>query len=82
MPAPALEMVPHRHAHWMRFASFADYWAPYLGQEGPGAAYVRTLDAAQRSRLEAAVKSAYCDGEPDGPRSYAALAWAVKGMAP
>ena len=66
----------------MEFASFADYWAPYLGQEGPGAAYVRSLDAAQRSRLEAAVKAAYCDGEDDGPRSYAALAWAVKGVAP
>jgi len=28
------------------------------------------------------VRAAYLDGEPDGPRSYAALAWAVKGVVP
>lgn len=65
----------------MEYASFADYWAPYLGNDGPGAAYVRTLSPDERTRLEAAVRAAYCDGEPDGPRSYAALAWAVKGVA-
>lgn len=66
----------------MEFASFADYWAPYLGRDGPGAEYVGTLGAAERARLEAAVRAAYLDGEPDGPRSYAALAWAVKGTTP
>jgi SAM-dependent methyltransferase len=66
----------------MEFTSFADYWAPYLGQEGPAAEYVGSLDEAQRNRLEAAVRSAYLDGEADGPRSYAALAWAVKGTVP
>ena len=66
----------------MEFASFADYWAPYIGREGPGAEYVGTLNEAERARLEEAVKSAYLDGEADGPRSYAALAWAVKGTAP
>jgi hypothetical protein len=63
----------------MDFTSFSDYWAPYLGKDGPGAEYVRTLDEAQRARLEDAVKAAYLDGEADGPRSYAALAYAVKG---
>lgn len=66
----------------MDFASFADYWAPYLGRDGPGAEYVRTLNDADRSRLEDAVKAAYLDGEADGPRSYAALAFAVKGTVP
>lgn len=66
----------------MEYASFADYWAPYLGKDGPGAEYVGTLAADERSRLEHAVQAAYLDGEPDGPRSYAALAWAVKGVAP
>jgi hypothetical protein len=65
----------------MEYASFADYWAPYLGKDGPGAEYVGTLNATQRTRLEGAVRAAYLDGEPDGPRSYAALAWAVKGIA-
>ena len=66
----------------MEYASFADYWAPYLGKEGPAAEYVGLLNDEERSRLEAAVRAAYLDGEPDGPRSYAALAWAVKGIAP
>lgn len=66
----------------MEYSSFADYWAPYTGNDGPGADYVRTLSGDERTRLEAAVRSAYCDGEPDGPRSYAALAWAVKGIVP
>ena len=66
----------------MEFASFEDWWTPYLGKDGPGAEYVGTLDAAARARLEDALRAAYLDGEPDGPRSYAALAWAVKGTAP
>jgi SAM-dependent methyltransferase len=66
----------------MEFASFDDYWAPYSGKEGPQAAYVATLSEAERARLRDAVRLAYVDGEPDGPRSFAALAWAVKGIAP
>ena len=66
----------------MEFASFADYWAPFDGKDGPGAEYVATLDEAERTRLRNAVEAAYLDGEADGPRSYAALAWAVKGTAP
>lgn len=65
----------------MEFSSFADYWTPYVGRDGPGAEYVGSLRPAERERLEAAVRAAYLDGEPDGPRSYAALAWAVKGTA-
>lgn len=66
----------------MDFTSFEDYWRPYLGKDGPGAEYVGSLDVDEKGRLEAAVRSAYLDGEADGPRSYAALAWAVKGKVP
>jgi ubiquinone/menaquinone biosynthesis C-methylase UbiE len=66
----------------MEFASFDDYWVPYLGKDGPQAEYIATLGEAGRARLRDAVRLAYVDGEPDGPRSYAALAWAVKGTAP
>lgn len=66
----------------MEYASFDDYWAPLVGKEGPQAEYVASLSDAERARLRDALKLAYVDGEPDGPRSYAALAWAVKGRAP
>jgi ubiquinone/menaquinone biosynthesis C-methylase UbiE len=66
----------------MLFASFADYWAPFDGKDGPQAEYVATLDAAARTRLQEALRAAYLDGEVDGPRDYAALAWAVKGTSP
>lgn len=66
----------------MEFASFEDYWAPYAGKDGPGAEYMACLNEAERTHLREAVRSAYLDGEADGPRSYAAIAWAVKGIAP
>jgi SAM-dependent methyltransferase len=66
----------------MEFASFEDYWTPYEGKDGPGAEYLQTLSVPERERLRDAVGRAYRDGEADGPRSYAAVAWAVKGVAP
>ncbi|MGH6624566.1 MAG: class I SAM-dependent methyltransferase [Burkholderiaceae bacterium] len=66
----------------MEFASFDDYWLPLTGREGPQAEYIATLGDAARERLRDALRHAYIDGEPEGPRSFAALAWAVKGVAP
>ena len=66
----------------MDFEHFEDWWSPYLGREGPIAEYVATLDAVTRERLEAALRRAYLAGEPDGPRSFAAVAWAVRGRVP
>jgi SAM-dependent methyltransferase len=63
----------------MEFASFDDYWSPYTAKDGPIAEYVATLAEPARARLRDAVRLAYIDGEPDGPRSYAATAWAVRG---
>ena len=66
----------------MDFANFADFWAPYAAKDGPQAMYVSTLAEAPRERLRQALEGAFLDGETDGPRSYAALAWTVKGRAP
>lgn len=63
----------------MDFASFEDFWAPAEGNEGPIAEFVGSLEGAAKSRLRDAVRSTYLDGETDGPRSYAATAWVVKG---
>lgn len=66
----------------MDFGSFTDFWAPCEGREGPVAAYVGQLTVDARKRLRGLVERAYLDGEVDGPRSYAATAWVVKGTVP
>lgn len=66
----------------MDFVSFADFWAPAEGKDGPVAKYVGTLGTKASEKLRVMVKMAYLDGEGDGPRSYAATAWVVKGKVP
>jgi hypothetical protein len=66
----------------MDFASFADFWAPMEGRDGPLADYIGSLDSTTKEKVRDAVERAYLDGEADGPRSYAATAWVVRGMVP
>ena len=66
----------------MEYADFADYWKPVTGRDGPLAAYVNSLADAPRERFRTALEAAYRGGEADGPRSFAASAWAVAGTAP
>ena len=63
----------------MDFAYFDDFWSPAEGREGPIAEYVTGLESEAKARLREAVRLAYLDGEGDGPRSYAATAWVVRG---
>ena len=64
----------------MNFAGFEDFWAPFDGREGAFAMYVMGLDATQKARFKSALRLAYLDGSPDGPRSYFATAWAARGV--
>jgi SAM-dependent methyltransferase len=66
----------------MEYASFDDYWSPYEGLDGPATEYVGMLTPEKRTVLKDAVRRAYLDGERDGPRSFVAVAWAVKGQVP
>lgn len=66
----------------MEYVDFDDYWGPLVGGQGPAAAYVAGLEAPIVAQLREHVRRAYLDGEPDGPRSYTATAWAVKGVVP
>jgi hypothetical protein len=66
----------------MEFASFADFWTPAEGCDGPIAEYVSSLEPEVRATLRDNVRLAYLDGEIDGARSYAAIAWVVKARAP
>jgi ubiquinone/menaquinone biosynthesis C-methylase UbiE len=66
----------------MDYASFDDYWAPFAAGEGPLGKFVGALSAQERQRAEAAVRDAYEAGRGDGPRSFANVAWAVRGVVP
>ena len=66
----------------MEPANFADYWEPYASGEGPIGAYVTSLSADARARLEEHLRAAYLAGRADGSRSYAAGAWSCRGVVP
>ena len=77
-----LDVVETMLAIRMEYSCFDDYWSPYDGLDGPAAEYVVKLAAEKRAVLKDAVRRAYLDGEADGPRSFVAIAWAVKGRVP
>ncbi|MDM9624298.1 class I SAM-dependent methyltransferase [Rhizobium sp. S152] len=66
----------------MDYQSFDDYWMPFTGGDGPLGQYVAGLEAGLRERLKTAVRGAYEAGRPDGPRSFASVAWACRGVVP
>jgi hypothetical protein len=65
----------------MEFSGFDDYWLP-LTSEGPLAQFVTGLSAAVRATLTEHVRHAYVANLPDGPRSFACVAWACRGTVP
>jgi SAM-dependent methyltransferase len=64
------------------FASFEDYWSPFLGGQGPAGAYVASLAPADRTALENRLRRRLLGGRQEGPIVLQARAWAVKGVAP
>jgi hypothetical protein len=62
----------------MNFANFDDFWRPLDGGDGMFATYVAAFDV-KKSKLKKALRFAYLDGSPDGPRTYFASAWAARG---
>ena len=59
------------------FASFEDYWQPFLGGQGPAPAYAMALDAAARARLRDRLRDRI-PAQADGSISLTARAWAVR----
>jgi SAM-dependent methyltransferase len=66
----------------MDFQNFDDYWVPMITGQGTHNEFLASLPAEQRQRIENAVREGYLCGSPDGPRSFASLAWAVRGRVP
>jgi ubiquinone/menaquinone biosynthesis C-methylase UbiE len=66
----------------MEYENFADYWEPIAAGEGPLGKYVAGLGPERKAKADEAVRAAYEAGQPDGPRSFAAVAWACRGAVP
>lgn len=60
-----------------RFASFDDYWQPFLGGQGPAPAYALSLDEDARLRLKRHIRSRMPMSE-DGALNLIARSWAVQ----
>jgi SAM-dependent methyltransferase len=65
-----------------RFASFDDYWAPFLKGSGPGGEYVQSLGPAQRDLLAARLHARLSKGAFDGSFTLDATANCVRGVVP
>ena len=63
----------------MRFASFADYWEPFLLGQGPAGAYLLKLDESQRQSIRGEVQRRLALKTEDAPLSLPGRAWAVRG---
>lgn len=61
------------------FASFDDYWQPFLGGQGPAPGYVASLGEEHRSELRALLEKRLTRA-PDGSIPLVARAWAVRGQ--
>jgi hypothetical protein len=59
------------------FASFQDYWEPFLGGQGPAPAYAMSLDEAARVLLRDTLQERL-PVQSDGSISLIARAWAVR----
>jgi SAM-dependent methyltransferase len=66
----------------LRFASFDDYWGPFLLGQGPAGAYVANLPKDRQAALSERLRTRVLDGTPDQPIEMQARAWAVKGTVP
>lgn len=61
------------------FASFDDYWTPFLRGTGPAPGYVASRDPAARTQLEQRLRERLRAGD-DGAIHLRARAWAVRGI--
>jgi SAM-dependent methyltransferase len=63
------------------FASFDDYWQPFLGGQGPAPAYLKSLDESHRERLRDRLQSRLAEHtRADGSIELHARALGVRGI--
>jgi len=66
----------------MRFASFADYWDPFLLGQGPAGSYVRRLNPEKLQVLRNEIKRSLSLSSENAPFVLSARVWAVCGIVP
>ena len=66
----------------LSFASFDDYWSPFLGGQGPAGAYVAGRTESDRAALRLRLRQRLLGDGPDRAFTLQARAWAVKGVVP
>ena len=66
----------------LAFASFDDYWLPFLGGQGPAGAYAASLPEPARLALESRLRRRLLGDRRDGAFTLPARAWAVRGVVP
>jgi SAM-dependent methyltransferase len=64
----------------MDFESFEDFWIPAVFGQGTHSEFLAGLCESTQRKIKSSVRAAYLAGLPDGPRSFASSAWAVRGM--
>jgi SAM-dependent methyltransferase len=65
-----------------RFASFDDFWTPFLERQGPAGAYAASLSASDREALRVRLRRRLLGDGPDKAIVMHARAWAVRGSLP
>jgi len=63
----------------LAFASFNDFWAPFLAGQGPAGLYAASLPKAQADRLRDRLRNRLLGSKAEGAFTLRARAWAVRG---
>jgi SAM-dependent methyltransferase len=66
----------------LHFATFEDYWEPFLLGQGPAGAYTTHLPKQRQTELARRLRQRLLGGGPDRAIEMRARAWAVKGVVP
>jgi SAM-dependent methyltransferase len=77
-----VEVETARHEIDMTFASFEDYWRPFLSNVSQASSFAGTLGDDQRSELEHRQRRKTAGAAPGGPFTLKAHAWTVRGKVP
>lgn len=64
------------------FASFEDFWQPFLTGQGPSGSYATGLPADKQVRLRDRLREQFLSSGTDGAFTLEGRAWAVKGRVP